>query len=589
VHRTLEATGVINLARVKDKEESWEVFIDTMNVLYNAMYKVTKPYILSIDLVDFLELSNDETIKEASVLRSSDYTAVYDTYDKFFDAVKKVGNKYPNNQLLKFFKSETVNISQLLQCLVMCGFRTEVTGDILPNPVISNYLKGMYSAYDFIAESRSAPKALLLSEAPLQDAEYFARKLQLLTMTIEKVDTENIFDCGTDQVYMWRVRPDEYDEVGRLVRKGDINYMYGKYYKLDLNDPEWSEITRDSKDIIGKVIYMRSILGCKHPVKKNCCARCFGALYKNINPFAVVGHASSSTMTQQSSQSVLGAKHITASSLSNRIALTDKANVYFIINKTNEIFIRKEFKRNVRSIVVDKESAPALLDIFSKDAIENINPKRISSVSFVEFRVKRQNDVIGTYLPIAKYDKQFMFSYAFLKHIKEKGYKVDERNNFEFDMTDWDFDKPVFKYPEKEYSYSDHSKQISRMIESAVTDAMEEDATSPMSLLQELFFLVNSKLNVNIVCLEAIVLACSIDSENNYDLSRFSKKPITAKYDTIMRRRSLSAAYAYETLLRTVTSPHSFSPRGKPNTVIDAYIAPKETVRDHKLKRALGM
>jgi hypothetical protein len=334
-----------------------------------------------------------------------------------------------NNSLVKAVRSKMVNSNQVAQCVAVRGFLTEVDGTILPTPILSNYTRGLNSLYDLVAESRSAAKSYYFSESPLQDSEYFARRLQILCMTVEKIHYE---DCGSTDYVNWLVNPPTFDDNGKMVYPGDLKFMLGKYY-LNESTGKLDVITHDDSSFYGKVIKMRSSLTCKHHDKHGVCEVCFGKLAKNVSRFANIGHLSCATMTQQTSQSVLSTKHLDASSVSANIVLNSVSTNYFILNQSKNSYILKpSLAKKTVKIVINRDEAPGLTDILAVESVDNINPIRISSLTSIEISVEDEKGIDGDILYVNQENRKAVFTIDFLKYLKNFRWTTDSKNNFLF-------------------------------------------------------------------------------------------------------------------------------------------------------------
>lgn len=564
-----------------EKEHLLGMVYEVTNRINNEMPKYAEPSVGSIDILDFIEVEQNETIVHANENTLPTNVSIANTYKIVMDTI----NNDPtlrNNALAKAIRSKMMNANQIMQCVSVRGFPTEVDGGILKVPILTNYTRGMNRLYDFVAESRSAAKALYFSEAPLQDAEYFARRLQLLAMTVERIAYE---DCGSQGYLDWRVTPPQYDDKGKKVYDGDLNFMIGKYY-LDDETKALRQITHDDNQLYNKVLKIRSVLFCRHRDPHSVCEVCFGALAKNVSRFANIGHLCAATMTQQTSQSVLSTKHLDASSSSVNILLGEDARRYVETNEAkNSYLIRSEFKTKSPKLVVSREEVAGLTDILSIDNIQNISPLRISSIESVDFVFKENAATMVAPLQVNQGNRRAVLTTEFLCYLKEKRWEIDSKSNFVFDLSEWNFALPVMLLPDMEYSYSDHSHQIAKLIESSVKNLTDRsNPSSPVSTLQELFLLVNTKLNVNIAALEIIVYASMMPERDNYALARNKENPVLGVADQVIKNRSLAPGYAYEEQAATIVNPRSFFNDGRPDSVFDVFIAPHEVVEQEKRK-----
>lgn len=168
----------------------------------------------------------------------------------------------------------------------------------------------------------------------------------------------------------------------------------------------------------------------------------------------------------------------------------------------------------------------------------------------------------------------------FLNHISAYKWITDIKGNFVFDMSEWDFDKPVFKLPEIEYNFSDHSNQMAQIIESSMKKIDERSRPdSPDSTVQDLFMLVNSRLDVNLVCLEVITYASMISDVGECGLNRNSRGKALGVSKSLIAGRSLSNAYAYQEQDTFLINSESFIKGNRPDSVLDVNIDPKNVIK----------
>ena len=564
-----------------DREPLWALIYRINNNINNDIVEEAEEYIATIDILDFIGISEHPEVVKIVNNTLPTNTSIQEAYGDITSIIKKDPGLADNN-IAVAVKCQTVSISQILQCCGIRGFLTEVSGSILPIPLLSNFTKGLTTPYSFIAESRLAAKSLYFSDAPLQDAEYFARRLQLLATVVEKVVYG---DCGTDKYLQWRLTQPTFDDKGKCIYAGDLTYMVGKYYLCE-STGKLLEIRGDEKHLYGGTIKMRSVVFCKHPNKHNICSTCFGGLYANISRFDNVGHLSAATMTKQTSQSVLSVKHIDNSSVGSTIVLNEQSAKFFTLNKSKDSYIvRKEMAAKDIRITVNRDDVQGLIDILNVDDVSNISPLRVSSIECVEITYTHKNDSVSQVFYLNQGNRNAVLTKPFLSYLKKHPWDTDNNNNVVFDLKGWDFKLPVFNLPNTEFSFSDHSHKVSRIIESNMKSISDrESPESIVATLTELFSLVNTKLNVNIVALEVIMYATQVAGPEDYSLGRNAKNPTLGVVDKIIKRRSLSAAAAYESQSVILTSPESFFPQGRPDSCLDVLLAPAEVMRHRRAK-----
>lgn len=568
-----------NLYAANQTEHALQLCYQITNRVYNEISSMTEEYVNTIDLLDFIEVIEHPKILNITQAITTDKENIAQAYKAVLNTIKTEAS-LGNNNLVQAVRAGMVNANQVNQCIVTRGYMTEVDGTVLPTPVMANYTTGMNTLYQYIAESRSAAKSYFFSESPLEDSEYFARRLQLLCMTVERLHHE---DCGSQKYIDWMVKPPSYNERNEKVYPGDLTFMTGKNY-LDETTGQLKTIKGDDPDLYNKVLKIRSPLTCQHPDKHGICAVCYGELSRNVPTYANLGHLNAATMTQQTTQAVMSTKHYDGSAIAVFILMSPILAPYFKLDKLKtSLMVKEEFKKNNVRIVIARDEALGLLNAMNSVSLANINPNRVSSIQTVEFIHNDGKSDHSTYIDVTQNDRCLVLSKELLEYIKMYKWKTDAKNNFIIDLSAWDFSHPLLKLPEMEYSYSDHSNQVARVVESSLKNLSDRaKPESPVKTLQEIFDLVNSKLWVNFAVLEVIVYAIMNKNPNSFDLARHSEEPVLGVASSIIQNRSLSAAYGYESVINTLLSPRSFFKLDRPDSVFDVMICPAEVTKHYK-------
>lgn len=548
------------------------------NRCYNQACAEAEEFALSVDYLDFLEIADHPPIRKLidSCGRSSEQ--IRHTYAEII-RIMKTDDALDHNPVIKSVRSNTVNANQILQCIAFRGDPSEVDGTVYENTIKENYTLGMQEPFSYFAESRSAHKSLLMTESPLQQSEYFARRLQIATMVVRSLAYE---DCGTTDYVEWTVNGPRHDDQGTVVYPGDLEHMVGKYYFDE--DMQMHEIQKEDTHLYGQTIRLRTALNCRHPDPHKVCMHCFGSLHYNVSPFSNLGHLCSATMTQQASQSVLSNKHLDSSSIAAAIILTALSGKYFSHSQTKKGFVlQPELKDKVVGMRVAQSEAYSLIDVQNLENPDDISPARISSISSIDLLIDVGiGEIQIANIPLRQANRDARLTKDFLLYVREKGWLADDRGFFEFDLRDWDFSKALLRMPAMEYSYSDHADSISDMIESNVKAITQRRTPgSPAKTLKDLFELVNSKLKVNIAALEVILYAFTVQSPTDYRLGRNAPEPILGIGADIIKNRSESAALCYESQHDTIYSPKTFFPENRPNVMFDVYFCPDEVVKHY--------
>jgi len=308
---------------IKFLEEIYKHMYVITNAIYNEVVYDNLDYATSININDLLDIQMDPELISAmkEVDLKKDIDSINRTYE-ILDRNIRHDPKLRDNDIAKAYISGQVNPNQIKQVLASRGYVTEIDGSIFKYPIASSFTLGMKDMYDMAIESRSGAKALHLSNKAIQDSEYFARELQLVTMVVEKLEH---VDCGNNDYIDWYVRPGSDTISG----KSDLSNMVGKRYLNEKGIEEY--ITNDHKFLIGTTVKLRSVMKCRLKNKHNICSACLGELSYGFHEHSNVGHLSATTLTQKLTQSILSTKHLTSSATTGSISLDENAKKFFVV------------------------------------------------------------------------------------------------------------------------------------------------------------------------------------------------------------------------------------------------------------------
>lgn len=477
------------------------------------------------------------------------------------------------NPVALVVRSRLVNDMQILQCIGPRGFMTDIDSFEFRFPILRGYAEGIRSFQDSLIESRSAAKSLLFSKSPLQEAEYFSRRLQLMSQIVQNLHEG---DCGSTEYLHWNVRDKQVID-GITVFGGDLKNLEGKHY---VEDGVLKTIMEGDKHLIGKSLLLRSTLHCAHPDPYGVCSTCFGAMSTSVPARSNLGHMCCTSMTQKSSQSVLSVKHLDGSSTIEPIRLRLEMKKYLAVSQSgNSYMLAAALKGKPLKLVIAPSYAPNLTDINNVKNIEDLNIAMVSMISEIGMYVVHNGKVeFIDGLETSMERRQSSMTYALLNYVRDRGWGTDDKGNYTIDMEHWDWSEPILSLPLKHFNMSDHSKEIADMLESSVKEMRKRDkGVSPDAFLVEFCDTVNSRLSVNLAVLEVTLLAAMIVSaeKQNYRLPKPGTERGLGVMETSMDRRSLSAAMAYEGQYYNFIDPYSFILTDRPNHLMDGILVPE--------------
>lgn len=436
-----------------DRDELARLIYETSNVMYNDLSLRLEEYVVSLDITDFLEITEHPDVKPILDNLNHDQESITLAYNSLSNLLYD-STKLTTNPIAKALKANLINKSQLLQCVGPRGFLEDIDSHRFPVPVMRGYVTGIRKFHDSLVESRSAAKSLYFSKDPLQDAEYFSRRLQLLCQIVENLHHT---DCGSMEYLVWKVKP-PLVENGKTVYDGDLKYIVGKYY-LDEETNTLKSIIETDTFLYGKTIKIRSVVaGCAHPDPHGICSVCFGKLSFSVPERTNIGHMCATSMTQKTSQSVLSVKHLDSSSIIDGIVLTTEGRWFLRATPDqNSYMLNPDRENTYLKIVFNSQEATGLTDINIVENIEELTPSRVSEISFIGIITMEEGIENTTPINVSINNRLASLTHDFLTHIRKVNWIIDDKANYVINMAGWDFTKPILTLPQKSFNMSDHS------------------------------------------------------------------------------------------------------------------------------------
>lgn len=576
-----EYTGYAFMKRV------WEV----NNQLYNDLLKDTIPYYTSLDILDFNEIIEDPEIKHIRDNVVAEPQAVDDA-NKAFISTMLHSEALKQNILVRNLKANNLSPGQLVKCVGICGYITDIDQNIFTNPVLRSFGQGLRSLVDSMMESRSGAKALAFATTPLQQTEYFSRRLQLNTKVIRRLHRG---DCGSQHYLNWYVKPRVVDENGELVNKADLPNLRGNYY-LDEETNTLKVIKGNEKHLEGKEIKLRNSNYCVHPDAYGVCSTCYGDLASGVPEKANLGHYTTVNMTSPVSQKVLSTKHLDSSAVVSSVYLTNPKDAYFVIPVVAENAYRlsDKIKAHMPKLVIPKKMAAHLSNLETVDNVRTLNnivlgvydefiieyyPKAIRSAADADMQVAVQYAI-----PMSVGKRVPSLSYEMLEYIKETGWTYDNKSNYLIDLSNWDASLPVFVMPLRHDSMADYSRDVEKVVECRMINGKKLGARdlrvmTPEIMLRNLFDVTNSQSDVNLSVLSLVSLAMQV-RQVGYDY-RPPKGNTTREFvnaRTAATERNVSMAMAYERLSITLNNPLNFLDGQRTDHPFDMLLIPEQMV-----------
>lgn len=560
----------------------------TINRIYNEYVYEVLDNASSINILDFLEIQFKPNLIKAmqDVQLKLDSQSVQHTYEVLDDILRN-DPLLKNNVIAKGYIAGTISANQIKQMLASRGFVTEIDSKIFKYPIASSFVLGMVDIYDLSIESRSGAKALFLSNKAVQSSEYFARELQLVTMIVEDLVDG---DCGNNKYIDWFVKPKE------ITGKGDFKNLLGKKFINPVTNQE-EVIENHHQDIIeGKVIKIRSVLHCRNNDPKTICTCCFGDLSYSMHKHTNIGHFCSTEVTEKLTQSILSTKHLTSSATTNGLQLHGDAQEFFRVKNKNSYAFKTGILKTTKSktnfkLVLSQKAGFGIKDIIGGIDMYKLNPTNVTLIDMMYIVVTVDGKDQWYQINIEDTNKLGSFTYEFLEYIVNEGYVLDDNDNLVINLNNWDSAEAILTMPELEYNFLALANQIKSAFKYMATIKNGTALETPESLLQNVFHIVNTKLDVNLAILEVIVYAFTvydvvdedgkgINLNKSYSLGRNVNDQRLMRIEDIITNRSLGAGYAWEKVVNNILSPKSFYGKNAVSHPLDVVITPNEVIKE---------
>ena len=556
------------------------------NDIYNDIGCNTARYIVSINILDFLEIQFQPeliaAITEANKKRSVD--AIGKSYAALDTVMQKP--ELANNTLAIFYNTNVVNPQQVKQLLACRGFIIDINSAVFKRPITSSFVLGMPDIYSMVVETRTAARALKLSGTAIQETEYSARTFQMIAMPLPRISDG---DCKTTKYMDWYVRSAKTSTSG----KSDLPNLVGLFYLNDAGEEE--TITSRHTHLEGRVIKLRTPLSCQHYDSGSVCVACLGDMAYSTHKHTHIGYTANTVVSGTISQLTLSTKHLTFSAVGADILLSKEAQLFFtVVDKTGIAFkpgILDNAHGTKYHFVISQNALFGFGDVVKNIEIEALEITRMSNIPNI-FLVEQKANGSITHYPItinntSSANNNGAFTHQFLKYILNGNkWRLNKYDNYIIDVSDYRGDAPIFRMPQVEINYLD----ISRAIKGLLKSKKGKQSMSPEILLQELFDIVNAKLNINIVNLAIIVVGFTIYNRSTNDLrpGRGSPNPGVGSIAELLRTGSIGGVFAFERILEAMLDPRRITIEGMPASnprqeiasPMDIYVSPDAVVRE---------
>lgn len=529
-----------------------EVFLASANEIYNMTCVKLGAYVTSGSLHDIIEILQEPSLVQAKLEYAKNVLEHDGNEQQITIEIQKVYNVintilFTNKNYLRTNGVKqlcipgVVNKGQVLQLFGPRGYVSDINGIVFPHQIDVSYSEGLKTLHDSAIESRSASRASIMNTAPLQDAEYHNRRVQLTASIITEVE---LGECTGYVTVPHLVEPDDY-----TLLKGK-NYMEGgKVIAI------WDTIDH----LVGTVIEMRSITGCGVHNRQHVCSVCLGWSYNIIPPKTNVGYALTMPLLARISQNIMSTKHFEISGTSKKLNLDASSSKWFTLNpkQPNKVFLTDYAVNKDIIIRIALQYVKYLPQILHTD-VDDLPPARITKIPELGIsHVAESGELYGALdrLVLTSSSEGIHLSTEALAYLAVNGWVSGKdyidipipksKNIFQ--------KKPLLLVPRSAENMMTYFNQVESFtnpkkgVSSRVTD-YNTRATAIAEFISVLRIKLNKSTGqeFNMVAVEAIIRSLmTIDGNNgNYNLPHPNQDFVFCKINNILKNRSFATMLA---------------------------------------------
>lgn len=539
-----------------------KLIYEITNAIYNASCIELSEYVTSGSLYDLIEILEEPSIVEAKanykqVIEETNYeetateAAITATHKVISDVLYTNPYHLRNNGFKKLTVGGLVSKGQMMQLIGPIGYRNEIDNTVFPIPIDNGYGEGIPDLYSAMIDSRSAARSKLMQEAPLQNSEYFNRKIQLAATVIR------------DWVYIEGGCKD-FVTIPYLVTSEDLVTLKGKYHMVD-GKPIllWDNI----EPLIDQIIEIRSITGCGCHNVQYVCQICLGWTWHIIPPNGNLGFRLATKICAIISQLILSTKHYQGSASSIPIKLNKFSSAWVKIDKNNpgKLFLHEnKCKGNI--LIKVNSNYVKLLSQINHVNVSELAPERITRIPDLGITyVDDEGSMLGIFdlFDLEVSGMGVSLTTDVLQYLKINGWNSG-KNYIEFTLTNWDHRKPIFIIPRKGDNIMTFFNEVRMFLEGGEkAQATITEYKTRAAVITELIDILRRRLNAetkqyfNFTQVEILVRALMMVSfkDKIYRLPHPKEEFVFENIKRVISNRSLTSSLAFQEQFNSILKP----------------------------------
>ena len=559
----------------KNKNSIWEMSRRTyeiVNEIYNYIGTDLGAYVNTLSLKDLSVLLKHPVVLAAKERYMKGELEVDEVYDEVFSHLEKDDPILYDNELRKGVIAGIFDKRSIAQTVGPRGNVKDINGDTFKHPIDTGYAEGLQTLYDSGIESCSAKRALYMQYGPLEDSEYFNRRIQLHCGTIRTIKG---IDCRSKHTIEW------------IVREDDLPLMVGKNIVLD--NGKYHMIQASDKDLIGKTVNVRTYTMCNNSDTTTKCATCVGHNALVLPPKDNLGHAMTRGPCAETSQRILSTKHVEISMEALVLTLDSKARQALKPSRGNKWItdFRKPMAKDGYYILkFSAMEARYLNQVHVAKNVNDLSPSRISALSNIEvLAFDRKDNLIGSIaVSTAVGGVGSSLTTDFLAYLKKYNWSQED-GIITVDMRHWNYEHNFMESPRRNedviqflrsfekflFGDSDNSNGATTITASKTPAHAMANLLDLLSPPKEPQYRNATRININFAEAEAFVAAAMARNPKafDYNMPRAGEDFKFERIATLIKNRSVGGLFAFEGQKRAINDPLTYLNKDRPAHPLD--------------------
>ena len=367
-----------------------------------------------------------------------------------------------NNTVALMTRTGGVSVNQAYQLACLRANVFDLSNNILPNAIMSNYAEGIVDQIDVLGDGKSSGMSLISNGRGLKDSEWFHRKTHLAKAVVKGILHD--VDCGSNQLVEMHVPSAELALAS-----------VGKYRLLDNGTEQMIDHTNVRDIKAGETIRFRSIAFCTAGVDGMPCGKCVGAMKGSI-PYntimardANLGMFAATTICNPLGQKMLSTKHFIRNAVSRRFVVVNKDRE-ILSSDGDKIFLKPEMCAQDTRLILKSSMVRDLADLRSLDVLDEVGIDKLPYFADVTFQYEIEDVMVGG-KTVQQHSAQTSvssrtsrFSLEFLRFLMDKGWEVLDKKHIAVNLEGWSPKDPIFVLPLTREGLDAHRSRVENFL-----------------------------------------------------------------------------------------------------------------------------